>query len=238
MATNPNSPISNSKSGNTFNHLDTESTYTESDEIIPIDSSSTFTRSEVPIGPTQVDTKYLRELIRSANKIAGDIEQTKKELSEQKDASKKELDQLRSDLRTAKSDVDYLKQNRTDALQTLALFVGLFTFVSIQFQLFSAAEKNHILPLSLIFTGSLIFFLAFLAIFIKNANKHLISLLVSGVLITTVGVALYMNTESKDTQTNNACNEINQIISQSSKNDQAKTTDDLKTSFKTHFCSE
>lgn len=79
-----------------------------------------------------------------------------------------EMKTIRNDLNSAKVDI---KNSSTTALSLLAVFVGLFTFISIQFQLFSSSDKSKVIPLSIFFGSMLLLFLVLLSMFMPHESQ-------------------------------------------------------------------
>ena len=101
-----------------------------------------------------------------------------------------ELDRLKDDIAALHKEVININQNISDietqsvikvqeelrnasdkTLQSLSLFIGLFTFISIQFQLFAGSDKLLIIPLELIFVGILFLFLILFLHFSNSSSK-------------------------------------------------------------------
>lgn len=89
-----------------------------------------------------------------------------RKISEKK--TQKTFNDLRDQLITIKKEIDWkiekvdnkIDDSKTKVIETLGIFVALFTFVSIEFQAFSRAVRfQEIAGLSLIMLGSLLFFI-------------------------------------------------------------------------------
>lgn len=117
-------------------------------------------------------------------------EKTKKDIKKYLDENKKEIE-----------------ETKQSVLQVLAIFVALFTFVSIEFQLIAKIEKlSHLISLSLILSGILLLFLTSIHLVLKidttkkiknifDDKKFWILLAISTILLA-FGIVLFFKYES------------------------------------------
>lgn len=164
----------------------------------------------------------------------------------------KDLSDIKSELKLFKNtDLPEIrkeiKDNTSKSLELLGIFVALFTFVSVEFQLFRSSAQTLIVPLSLIIAGGLIMFLSLLVYVIRfekvkdvkenrkdNVTRFgIFFFLTASVLILAGGFWSYNESFNKISSCTNNKNELAQRIIDSS--DQSQT-EILKEKYQTIQC--
>ncbi len=150
--------------------------------------------------------EQLNDLEQQLKDLRGNFENLYEEFSE----SKKEMESEYTDF--SKRFNEKLEKSSQNQLQTLGLFIGLFTFISIQFQIFSNANNSTVIALSLIFSGSLAIFLTFfLHLNFGKRAKDIWSnsIFVWSLAVIILGLCLYI----PETKSMGDCMEIKRVLS-------------------------
>ncbi len=112
-----------------------------------------------------------------------------------------------------------ITDNQIKNTETLAIFVALFTFVSIEFQIFrSFTSWQSAASLSLILLGSLTFFVILIDLLFKKRTIYSVLFLIVPLFL--IGLGIYYFQESKiiDSEYILINNELKQTIKDNSKN--------------------
>jgi hypothetical protein len=92
-------------------------------------------------------------------------------------------------------DESKIEETKSQNIETLGLFVALFTFISVEFSLFKElTDFNMTISLTLIIAGLLIFFVLLLHNVVRTANSHrwwLFYLVLFVVAVSLVGFGIY-----------------------------------------------
>lgn len=179
--------------------------------------------------------KQLRQLSNTILRLQGTVSniQDKFQASDTKSA---ELDAKIKDTENK------LEASKNDQIQILAVFVGLFTFISIEFQLFKQAESSYILPLSLSIGGILLAFLAALVLILRGERTTwIITLIASGVITAGIGVFLYHGAKSEVEQytrndVSNICRDLKEKIAEGTIHRKPEETQKLMTGYEILLC--
>lgn len=151
--------------------------------------SGLTTALEVTKGTNEKLREEMRVAMRENQKAGKKVqEDTKKAIEENRLANEGLRKEMRDALEKNKEAGDKIKQ---DSFQTLALFVGLFTFVSVEFQLFRTSEAAYIVPLSFVFTGALLGFISITLIAMKKSATWMLTVLSLSFGMLVVGTTLY-----------------------------------------------
>jgi len=125
------------------------------------------------------DREVIDEHTRSLKRLSDQLS----EITKDKDALKESIKQLEADA----------KYDRLQSIQILAIFVAFFTFVSVQFQIFSNLEKyGGVIPLSLVLLGSVVLFASILIGGMRQWRIADYIIAISAGLLVLLGSALYM----------------------------------------------
>lgn len=141
------------------------------------------------------ENKILSELRDQRNEIDSLVRKNRK-IERLINKQNKELSNTRDELNETRDDSKHIK---LDFIQTLGIFVALFTFVSIEFRFLNQPLCfTQLLALNALLLGSLILFVILLG-FLTNINKvNLFYLLILILAIIALGLAIYPTWENKN----------------------------------------
>jgi len=180
-----------------------------------------FSGASGPSGPTgQISNIGTAELTSSTpdQTWLREIREQIATVRSQASASKRQIDEIQNrEIPTLKK---AYAQTTAKNLEMLTIFVALFTFVSIQFQAFSNANRGLLVPISFVIGGALLVLISTLSLLINGWSKNekprnIIRILIIASGIT--GLALGYGAYTKYLDQQNTCPNLAQQISSADK---------------------
>jgi len=153
-------------------------------------SSESFSVAPVGVGESQSPSSNTGSSSVNAKAVLSDqsIEIIIKKLLDTK-----QIKAITDDMDKLKGDTDKLRESQFSIIEILGIFVALFTFISVEFQIFrSFTSWKAGASLTLILLGSLLFFIVVIGLILnRNLSKKIFGVMFAAFIFIIMGVFLF-----------------------------------------------